>query len=303
VPGSFYEEADAMGIVESHISSVLELEHDESLTILEHYSDVRNRLVDRLSRLPPGRFTAQHLRGVLAQVQAAIDTINSKLQGNMADGAYDAALAGVEDLVDEVKAFDQEFLGAVTPINLNAAVMATDTKNFLVTKYKTNLDAYGKGLQAQITNGLFAASVGEVNHEEVVGRISQFFVAEEWKLRRIVRTELHNIYNMGKIRGMQHLSGDIEDLKKTLMHPMDQRTGKDSIYAAQLGLVADIDEPFEYEWRGKLRVFMAPPDRPNDRAILVPYREEWGAARGPGFLPGRFPSVDAYPLDVPPGEQ
>lgn len=313
---SFYDAVDATGVVEDHVQSVLELEHNDSLTILEHYSDVRDRLVSTLSRLPPGRFSAQHLRGVLAQVQGAIDAINAKLQTNMADGAYDAALLGIEDLVEEIKTFDGEFLGAVTPINLNAALVATDTKNFLTTKYKTNLDAYGKGLQAQISNGLFAASLGEINSEEMVGRISQFFTAEEWKLRRIVRTELHNIYNVGKIRGMQELSGedgDIPDLQKTLMHPMDQRTGKDSIYAAQLGLVADIDEPFEYVWKGQTRIFMAPPDRPNDRAILVPYREAWGAARGPGFIPTRQsrskgktfvdPGVgDVYPLDAPPGE-
>lgn len=290
---SFYEEADSLGIVEEHIQGALKLEGTEADKIVDAYSGVRERLQNRLARFPRDSFSAQHLRGVMAQVEGALAAMNEKLKGEMQSGAYEMALSGVEDLTDEMATFDEAFLGAVTPINLNAAAAATDTTNFLVTKYDTSLDEYGTDLLNQIGKGLLAASIGELNADQVVGRIGEFFTAEEWKLRRIVRTELHNIYNVGKMRGMRTLADDtIPDLKKTLMHPMDQRTGKDSIYAAGLRLVVDIDEPFEYEWKGQLRSFMAPPDRPNDRAILVPYRTEWGAARGEAFIPGNFPAFD-----------
>jgi hypothetical protein len=292
---TFYDEVDSLGIVEEHIQSVLALENEQAEGILGFYSDARNSLVKKLAKLPKGSFSAQHLRGVLAQVQGAVQAINSKLQGEMISGASEAAMDGVGHLVDELQTFDGEFLGAVTPINLDAAVLAHDTTKFLVTKYKTNLDDYGQDLLTQIGDGLFSAAIGEMSHEQVVARIGNFFTAEEWKLRRIVRTELHNVYNMGKINAMQSLvQGDVPDLMKTLMHPLDQRTGEDSKYAAKLGLIAEIDEPFVYEWKGQLREFMAPPDRPNDRAILVPYRTAWGSARGPAFLPDR--GEDAYPL-------
>jgi len=94
----------------------------------------------------------------------------------MVDGARKAALGGVQDLTSELGIFDKEFLGAVTPIDLNAALLANDTANFLVTKYDTNLEAYGSGLMAQISNGLFSATIGETSHEEVVGRIGKFFL-------------------------------------------------------------------------------------------------------------------------------
>ncbi len=78
------------------------------------------------------------------------------------------------------------------------------------------------------------------------------------------------------MKGMGEIQDEtIPDLQKTLIHPMDLRTGADSQYAASLHLVADIDEPFRYRWKGVEREFMAPPDRPNDRAILVPYRAAW----------------------------
>lgn len=289
---NFFQEVDSTGIVEDHIQSVLGLEKDQADKILASYQEVHSRLVQRLMHVPATSFTAQHLRGVLAQVQGAIEAMNSKLAGNMREGAFESAMSGVGDLIDELKAFDEKFTGAVTPINLNAALLAKDTADLLVVKYNTNLEAYGKNLMAKISEGLFSATIGEVGYDQVVGRIGRFFNAEEWRLHRIVRTELHGIYNRGKIDAMSDLvDTDLPDLKKTLMHPMDARTGKDSMYAARLGLIAEIDEPFEYVWNGETRVFMGPPDRPNDRAILVPYRDEWGSTRGPAFIPGRFPKA------------
>jgi hypothetical protein len=288
----FFDEVDSTGVVEDHIQRVLKLEHSQAETILGNFQEIQNELTNKLSRVRSSSFTAQHLRGVLAQVQGSIEALTKSLGGEMADGAFTAAMAGIENLLTEIKAFDSEFLGAVTPINLNAAILAKDSANFLVTRYGTNLDKYGNDLYTQISNGLFAATIGESSYSQVIGSIGQFFSAEEWKLHRVVRTELHNIYNYGKLQGMRDLQDDeLPDLMKTLMHPMDQRTGLDSKYAASLALAVPVDAPFEYEWNGVLRQFLAPPDRPNDRAILVPYRKEWGATRGPAFITAKFPEA------------
>lgn len=118
-----------------------------------------------------------------------------------------------------------------------------------------------------------------------MGDVGKFFLGEEWKLTRIVRTEMHGMYNYSKMNGMSELQEQrLPDLMKTLMHPLDKRTGKDSKALAQENPIIPIDEPFKFKWNGKTRTFMAPPDRPNDRAILVPYRESWGANK-PSFVP------------------
>ncbi len=292
MPSGFFQEVDANGIVENHVQAVLSLEDSQAKSIMSSYQGVRQDLVRRLGSVNPGTFTAQHLRGVLAQVDSAIAAINKKLYGDMYNGSFEAAKSGVNDLFSEMNEFDEIFTGAVTPINLNAALIAQDTANFLTTKYSTNLEAYGTDLSNQIGNGLFAASIGEKSYYEVVQSISQFFTAEEWKLQRIVRTELHNIYNVAKLNGMRKLvgtddaPGDIPDLMKTLMHPMDQRTGEDSKELAREHPVIPIDEEFVQVWGKYTYIFMNPPDRPNDRAIMIPYREEWGKVKGAAFIPG-----------------
>ena len=284
---NFFEEVDASGIVENHIRQVLNLEDDQARIVLGEYQEIRKDLIDRLSRARPGTFTQQHLRGTLAQVQGAIVAINKHLGGAMTQSAFQTALKGVNHMVKELNVFDEQFTGAVTPINLNAALMAHDVSQLLVTKYQTNLDAYGTDLYRQISNGLFSASLGATSYDEVVGGVSRFFLADEWKLHRIIRTELHGVYNRAKITGMTKLVDDdiIPDMKKTLIQPMDARTGEDSKYAASLALVVEMDKPFVYTWNRKVREFMAPPDRPNDRSVLIPYRDAWGSDKGPAFLP------------------
>lgn len=277
---NFFDDVDEMGIVEDHVQGLLKLEDEKAAQILKRYRSVRTELRDRLDSVRADTFTAQQTRGTLAQVQAAIKSLNEKLNEGMADAADDVATTGIEDLISEIQAFSKRFQGAVVPINIRTQEVALDTSNFLLTQYESSISAYGEGLIRQLAGNITQAALMQMSYGQVVQRLTQFFDGEEWKLHRIVRTELHNIYNLGKINGMTETAKEsIPDLQKTLMHPMDQRTGKDSILAAKLRLVADIDEPFRYRWGGKERVFMAPPDRPNDRAILVPYRRAWGAVK------------------------
>lgn len=58
---------------------------------------------------------------------------------------------------------------------------------------------------------------------------------------------------------------------KTTYPVKDRRTCPDSWYYYDQRQVKPIDEPFNYTWDGNERVFMTPPDRPNDRNILIPY--------------------------------
>lgn len=274
----FFEEVDSLGIIERHIQGVKKLEDKEAKTLLKTYGQIRGELRDRLDSMPGDTFSAQRLRGVLAQVDSALAAMSGGLKSDVKPASFEAAQSGIHDLLGEIKTFEKEFTGAVTPINLNAVRIATNTSNFLFNRFEASIDAYSEDVRAQLAQALTQGAIEEISFSELTRRLNRFLIGEQWKLERIGRTELHNIYNIGKLNGMTEVKSDfIPDLKKTLIHPMDSRTGKDSIALAREDLVVPIDEPFKFTWRGKLRVFMAPPDRPNDRAILVPFRDEWDA--------------------------
>lgn len=272
----FFDEVDSLGIVEEHIQQVLSLEQTQAEKLLRRYREVRRDLRDRLDSLPEGTFTSQQLRGVITQVDAAISAMSISLSGGMNQAAGAFALSGVEQSLDELQRFEKHFTGAVVPLNVNRLLAADDTKNFLINKYEASIRAYSEDVRSGLVNSMTNAMLAESPLSTVVRGLGQFFLGEEWKLLRIARTEFHNIYNLGKQKGLAATRDEVlPDLMKTLFHPMDGRTGKDSVYANRLNMIVPIDEPFRYRWGKQDRVFMVPPDRPNDRSVLVPYRKVW----------------------------
>lgn len=286
----FFEDPTVQDLIENNIAQVESLETKQQKKLLRVFRNVRQKLQDRLLTIPDGTFSEQQLNVTLIQVTAAIEAIKKKLKGEMVSSSEIMAIRGIEDLGREISRFSKKFEGSVQPINMNVAKLASDSQTFLVNKYDASLDAYGEDLRSQITQNIMNAMImRDSNSRTVSGLVSdvgRFFVGEEWKLNRIVRTEMHNIYNYSKMNAMADVQENtIPDLKKSLMHPMDARTGKDSIQLARENPVVDINEPFRFNYKGKERVFQFPPDRPNDRAILVPFREAW-QKRAASFIPG-----------------
>lgn len=264
-------------MLSAHVKEIERLEEKKAVSILKQYKEARNALRDRLDTVEADTFTAQHLRGVLMQVEQTIFDMSYRLEGGMDNAAQEVAIKGVEHLYDEYSKFDEEFMESTSPINVDQVVIAEDTTNLLANQYESSIKAYSEGVRSQIAMGLTQAAIQELSYSEVIKNLSSFFTKEEWKLHRIVRTELSNVYNLSKMNTMQNLvdTGQAPKLKKTLFNPMDARTAPDSKYVESLHLIVDIDKPFVYTYKGKKFSRMGPPFRPNDRAVLIPYQENW----------------------------
>jgi hypothetical protein len=282
---SFFDTVDDLGIVESHIKKLETLEESESKELLKRYREIRQELRDRLDRLPPDSFTAQQLRIVLLQMEMATASMGSSMKDRIRPILLKMTGRGLDDLVSEIQAFSEKFTGAGVPINVNRSLVAEDASNFLVNRFETSIDAYSADVRKLLTMQISQAALEQVPLPSLVGRLSRFLIGEEWKLLRIARTELHHVYGLGKLKGMEAIAETtLPDLQKTLIHPMDSRTADDSKQLANLNPVVDIDKPFRFTYTRRLkngevrkdeRVFMVPPDRPNDRSVLVPYRKIW----------------------------
>lgn len=276
----FFTDPTVEDVIQGNIEQLESLEEKQAKRLLRSFRNVRQQLQDRLLTIPEGTFTEQQLHVTLIQVESAISAINHRLKGDMNYSAEIFSERGIRDLSKEITKFSKKFQGSIQPINLNIDNLAQDSKNFLINKQTASIDAYSADLRSQITqnitNSLIMRDTTQRTVSGLVADVGKFFIGEEWKLTRIARTEMHGMYNFSKLKGMDQVQEDsIPDLKKSLMHPMDRRTGKDSVELARENPVVDIDEPFRFNWGGKERVFQFPPDRPNDRAILVPFRESW----------------------------
>lgn len=281
---SFFQNKEASELAQDHIEAISKLEDKEAEKLIKRYKEIRVELRDRLDTLPETTFTAQQLRSTLVQVESAIEAMKSGLLQDMGGSSKKAAFLGSDHLIREINKFNNIFTGASSLINVNAAVVANETSNFLYNRYDSSLEEYSAGVRANISRELSQAVIEKVNVSTIIKRMNRYLMGEEWVLRRIARTELHNVYNTAKQNTLFKAAEQEPELMKTLIHPMDSRTGQDSKQADKQNLIVAVDKPFKYSFTRKLRsgevrreerVFMTPPDRPNDRSIMVPYMKDW----------------------------
>jgi hypothetical protein len=290
----FFEEVDGLGVSETHVQKLLSLQEKEAERIIAVYRRIQAQLRKRLAAWSSwgneDRFTAQRLRGVLIQVEEALKAWDSGLYSFMEESGRNTSIFAIENLKTEIEAYEQHFTGAVMPINIDALAVATQSINYLMNQYSVSFQRWNHTARSRIEASLTDGIAMQDTTETMIKRLLGNWGAYEWELRRIVRTELHSIYNTSKVRGMQEVrSRQLPDLKKALLHPMDKRTADDSKLLARMNPVVDINQPFRYVYsppysrKEYYREFMAPPDRPNDRAILIPYREAWDDGRSAAF--------------------
>jgi len=273
---AFFERPTVEQLMELHISQLEQMEKERSEEILEAYRRVRGNLTDRLRSVPRGSFTAQQLRGVLVQVESAITAMDNGILNTMRNAVLDVVGLGVQDLLEEIERFDEEFTGAIRPIDTDLLAVASDTADLLLNQHEASIQSYSASIRASVGRFLTDGAIEGRPVDVILQRLGDFFFGEEWKLRRIARTELHNAHGMAKLRSLQRLDADEGGWMKRLYHPLDSRTAEDSKALLAQDPVIPITEPFRFKWRGVTRVFQAPPDRPNDRSVLLPFRSSWG---------------------------
>lgn len=276
----FFEDVDNMGLIERHIRRVTGLEMEQARNLLRVYTKARKQLLDQLHSVPNDTFTEAQMTVVLRQVEAAIEAMKGQLSGETRLGAELMAEQSAEDAIKEVERFEREFVGVSQNIPVQSVLASLDSGNLLLNKFGSSIETYNESVRNAVQQELTQLVIQRTNYFTAIQRIGDkiphFRSPIAWQVQRIARTELHNIYNVSKMQGFAKVRDDfLPDLKKTLIHPMDSRTDEDSKALAKENPIVPIDEPFRFEWNGETRVFMAPPDRPNDRAILVPYREAW----------------------------
>lgn len=271
----FFDNPLIMQIVGQHIKDVDNLTEEESKKLLRRYKHIRQELRDRLDYMPEGSFSAQKLRVILVQIDAALAANKESLLEGMKEGSTKASKLGIRNLIKEITKFSEEFDGAEVLVDLDAVMLAGEADQYLFNRYESSISAYTENTRANFFRYMSDAMIQQQNLSQVTQGLGKFMQAEEWRLMRLARTELHHVYNHSKQVGLFEYAKEDPKLMKGLFHPMDARTGEDSKKADRLNLVVPVDEPFEYTFQGKKRVFMTPPDRSNDRSVLIPYKKSW----------------------------
>lgn len=258
------------------------------------YGEARRDLEERLAGMTrAGRgdtFGAQHLRQVLVQVADVSGGFQKGLRDHLKSTGRMAAILAPRHSTDTIARMESKF-GKMTPVIQaeQAAVVAGVDKAVapsLLSSYETSVRSYGVQAIHAIQQDLAGSILRGEGVDEAVDRVvgaRGLFERQRWRAERIVRTEMSYSYGVSKQRAMEALKVRAPRLMKRLVATHDDRTGQDSLDLD--GQTVEVHEPFLWHVKnsrgvptGKIVRYMQPPNRPNDREVVVEWMPEWGAA-------------------------
>jgi len=236
---------------------------------------------------PDESFTAAQMRVTLQQVEQTVRELTSQLGESVVSNARamaeEGALNTAEYLqrvdrsfrglgeqglpIKEASMMDQSISGVESTVLRRLASDPEDQRGFGI------LARYGletvKQFESAMQIGLIAKKPWAEIRDSLVSQSPFLQGAPSYWTERIVRTEMMGAYNRASWESIRVADDALGDMVKILSATFDNRTGSDS-YAVH-GQIRRVDEPFEW-WEGK---YMHPPNRPNDREIVVPHRVAW----------------------------
>lgn len=234
----------------------------------------------------PGSFTAQQMRAALAQVRAVLVPLQHGIQAAALDIGKDSAESGAGDAVEYIQRAEQEYRGSARPIPFDTAAMvdvAVQGSNASVLRRLAGdpdhpaqpgvLQRYGVGTIGLFEQAMQQRLIQGKSWDEAradLTNASPFLQGKPafWS-ERILRTESMFQHNAAGQQTLEQVHDLVGGMLKILCATFDHRTGSDSI--AVHGQVRRVSEAFQ-SWFGP---YMHPPNRPNDREVVVPHNSSW----------------------------
>lgn len=248
--------------------------------------NVRLRQAEGLQGVGKDSFTATQLRITLGQVEDVVSQLNRGVRGVVTDQAGIAADKSARGLVQYMETAERKFgAGRSLPLTkvalVDAAVSGAEAsalRRLASTKGDPRglsvLQRYGVKTIGLFENEMQQALVQGTPWAEVRANMvaqSPFLQQQpaHWA-ERIVRTETMAAYNRAGTESIQAANKVLGDMVRILSATFDNRTGWDSYQVH--GQIRRPDEPFEWGFGYQ---YMDPPNRPNDREVVVPHRIAW----------------------------
>lgn len=254
-------------------------------------ADAQQDLEDRLKRLGGDEgegFTVVQMRTALAQIKQLSRDIKKGLGTTVLEATKVAAVGAATGTVKYVQEADKQYRGlSERGLALNPAMVfdraVSGAQSSILNRILSDpqhpdrpgvLDRYGAAVVQQFERTLAKRLVtgkpwGEVR-KELTSESSFLQGAPLYWAERILRTEsmyAHNRAGLEAMASIDEQSGG--GAVKILCATFDHRTSADSF--AVHGQIRRLSEPFDW-WGGK---YMNPPNRPNDREVVIPHRIEW----------------------------
>ncbi len=289
----------------------------------EMYDDAIAGLTQKLNALvAAGRddtMTAYQMRLLLGQAKLGVAQIMQRMTGALGEASEDVQVDALRGIIDDIARLEQQFTGAEITLPVEEAAtfrgVIDANRTSLLQAHASSMARYGAALVDSMEGELSKSLLLGETAAEAVQRINDVGGLEWWQGERIVRTELAWAYNATHATAISESAKEFPDLMMRWQEfvsdddyaPLDKRVGVDSI--AMHGQVAppggrftmppdaphaDADGNTDVPDSLVGKSWTHPPNRPNDRAVLVPWRPDWGI---PGW---EWKDGARVPVEAPP---
>jgi len=244
----------------------------------------------RLAHVAPGdsTFSATQMQATLKQIRTVTDLVKHGLQGQVLSAGQVIAGRSVDATLRYLAAAEKRFQGVGgaglslrTAAVYERAVSGTQTSQLRRLMSDPDnpsapgiLQRYGDATVGHFEETLQTSLVARtpwLDVREQLTQASPFLQGQPlYWAERIVRTEGMFANQRASYLGMSEIDSQTGgQMIRIIMATFDDRTGADSISCH--GQIRRMSEPFR-SWFGE---YMHPPNRPNDREVVVPHHMEW----------------------------
>jgi len=227
-------------------------------------------------------FTEARLHAYRAQIRMILARLQPKLVRRVnqaSDQAIDQSMARTVEILTE---FEKLYHGVAVAPGIEDAQqldsLSRRAKGSLLSRHSASIERYGDHMIREFERQLRIGMTAGESQGEMVERLTGYkpgnqrgvFRRQAYWARRIVRTEAAYGQNSSSNEAITEAKRQFPDMKRKIVATFDNRTAGDSKYVH--GQIRAVGEPFT---DGKGRVYLHPPGRPNDREILIPWRDVW----------------------------
>lgn len=250
--------------------------------------ELNQRIQQAIGRgLEADTFTVQQMQAALAQVRAVLKgTLLPGMQANAIELGKAAAEQAAQSAVEYIERSEQLYRGSTKQLPFDTASLidtaVAGASSTVLRRIATNPQHPAQaGVLARYGANVIGEFEGSMQQRLLQGKswaeaqndltaASPFLQGKPafWS-ERILRTETMNVHNAAAQQSLEQVHDIVGGMLKILSATFDQRTGADSI--AVHGQIRRPNEPF-HSWFG---AYMHPPNRPNDREVVVPHNMAW----------------------------
>lgn len=275
------------------------------------YAQAMRQLEGRLAALvrrgDGDTFTAHMQRSMMAQVKDAQIRLSAKMANQLGEGVRDIQAEQLKAIVRDVTRLEKRYTGASVTIPVEQGAKFTAVvdrhRKTLLRAHKTSMTRYGARVIAAMEEQTGMGLVTGLTNHKVADAIMETMDGEFWQAERIARTESMYGANLASRDGIEAASDVVPGLmmqwreyisdsgvsldSRVADGTTDSKGHKKSADSSAMHLQvvepggafvmpgSDPDgRPTPAQMAG--RSWLAPPNRPHDRASTAPWKADWG---------------------------